>query len=326
MAAKPLVYVHGAGRQDPPAKLKHDLDMLLYGAEVATTRVAYYADVRWPIPAAGAVHGLGLAGSASAQRGQAVLRAAAPGLTARAAATEIVRASLARPVAPARAPGRGRRGLAAALEPPPEAAPPDAVDLVEKFYRRADVIARHSARPHPRPGAAFGLGFPDPIFRVVVGRFASDVVDYLFGGFAERMREPVRQVLLAGPPPKVIVAHSLGTIVLYDVLSDPAFPRFDVELLVTVGCPLGIGNVQDRLRDGAGRPNPVPSRLASWANFADRWDPVALDASLRDEFDPPKNFARDKAVNNPAPNNHDLTGYLSVGIVQSTIVTGTGQP
>ena len=42
------------------------------------------------------------------------------------------------------------------------------------------------------PQRMAGIGFPDPIFRMVVGAFASDVVDYLFGGFAERMRAPVR--------------------------------------------------------------------------------------------------------------------------------------
>jgi hypothetical protein len=137
------------------------------------------------------------------------------------------------------------------------------------------------------------------------------------------MREPVRRVLLQDPPPKVIVAHSLGTIILYDVLSEPALAGLKVDLLVTVGCPLGIGNVQDRLRDRAGRPNPVPKPLAAWSNFADRFDPVALEATLRDEFTP-KDFAKDAEVNNPARNNHDLDGYLSVGLVHATITGAAG--
>jgi len=86
-----------------------------------------------------------------------------------------------------------------------------------------------------------------------------------------------------------------------------------------VGSPLGIDNVQGRLRDRAGRPNPVPPGLGQWANFADRFDPVALDATLRNAFDPPRNFAVDEAVNNRAKNNHDLTGYLSIGVVASAI-------
>ena len=95
-------------------------------------------------------------------------------------------------------------------------------------------------------------------------------------------------------------------------------------LLVTIGCPLGIGNVQNRLRNGAARPHPVPPALRTWRNFADRWDPVALDQTLRDEFDPPKDFATDEQVNNPARDNHELLGYLSVAIVHDTIVAAAG--
>jgi hypothetical protein len=60
--------------------------------------------------------------------------------------------------------------------------------------------------------------------------------------------------------------------------------------------------------------------LTSWSNFADRWDPVALDQTMRIEFEPPKNMPKDEQVNNPAPDNHELMGYLSVAIVRDTIV------
>lgn len=209
----------------------------------------------------------------------------------------------------------------AAGGPPGATAPPEAVRLVEQLYRRADRIAVRSA---PSAGLTLGPSFPDPIFRLIVGLFASDVVDYLFGGWSERMREPVRRALLAGPKPDAILAHSLGTIILYDVLSEPALAGLRSVRLVTAGSPLGIGNVQDRLRDGSGRPNPVPAALADWSNFADRWDPVAIEATLRDEFDPPPNFATDAAVNNPAKNNHDLTGYVAVPLVRAAIVAAFG--
>ena len=168
------------------------------------------------------------------------------------------------------------------------------------------------------------MTFPDPIFRFIVGKLASDVIDYLYGPWTEAMRAPVRQALLRSPRPKVIVAHSLGTVITYDVLSEPVFAGFRVDLLVTVGSPLGIGNIQQRLRDGAGRPNPVPKPVRAWSNFADRFDPVALEATLRDEFDPPKDFAKDTSVNNAARNNHDLPGYLSVGVVRQTIADAAG--
>lgn len=313
----PLVYVHGAGPQDPPATLKHTLDGLLFGHDVATTRVAHYATIRWrpdggKLPVGG-----------ESRRRQAIRAAAAPGVSPRAAARAIVAASLTSPSPPGGGRGRGvAPEPAAGTTAKPAPLPPEAVQLVERLYRRADRIALRS--PGPRTGTTLALTFPNWGFRLVVGRFASDVIDYLFGGWAERMRAPVRKALLDGPAPKVIVAHSLGTIILYDVLNEPALAGFHGVDLITAGCPLGIGNVQDRLRDGAGRPNPVPKALAHWTNFADRFDPVALEATLRDEFNPPPNFAVDDSVNNPARNNHDLTGYLSVPIVQSVIVAALG--
>ncbi len=314
MAAQPLVYVHGAGKQRPAGEFKAELDQLLFGQAMATTRVAHYSDVRWPpTPTAGGPRPIGPGRPPVTRRERAVRRAARPDISAEDAAAEVVGATLARPGARggrAAAPDTGRRISAADMD--------EARRLAEELYRRADRVARMSSS-RPRRGLAAGPSFPDFIFRRIVGFFASDVIDYLYGGFADRMRAPVREALLRTPTPKVIIAHSLGTIVLYDVLNEPALRNLKVNLLVTVGSPLGIGNVQDRLRDRAGRPNPVPASLKEWANFGDRWDPVALDATLRDAFEPPKDFATDEAVNNRAQDNHALVGYLSIGAIQSLI-------
>lgn len=313
MAAQPLMYVHGAGPQLPAAAFKHEADMILFGRDMPTTKVAHYSEVRWPPAGSGPTAAPNRAGKT--RRVAAIRGSMAPHVSPTEAADAIVSATLTAP-----RPGGARVGAV-----PPPASPADvaaARRLVAQLYRRADLVASRSAAPSP--GRALGPTFPDPIFRFIVGKFASDVIDYLYGPWTEAMRTPVRQALLRSPRPKVIVAHSLGTVILYDVLSEPIFAGFRVDLLVTVGSPLGIGNIQQRLRDGAGRPNPVPKPLRAWSNFADRFDPVALEATLRDEFDPPKNFAVDEGVNNAARNNHDLTGYLSVGIVRSTIAAAAG--
>ena len=122
----------------------------------------------------------------------------------------------------------------------------------------------------------------------------------------------------------VYAAIALGTIITYDVLSEAAFADFDIPLLITLGCPLGIENVQKRLRNGKGRPNPTPRAARAWTNFGDRFDPVAIERTLRDEFSP-ADFVRDESVNNPARNNHDLTGYLSIPLVRTAILTAVGR-
>ena len=313
MAAQPLLYVHGAGPQQPAAAFKHEADLILFGRDMPTTRVAHYAGVRWPPTGAGPTAAPNRVGRT--RRVAAIRGSMEPQVSPNAAAAAIVAATLTAP------PPRGT-GAAAAPPPPSAADVAAARRLVAQLYRRADRVASRSSVA--TPGRTLGPTFPDPIFRFIVGKFASDVIDYLYGSWTEAMRAPVRQALLRSPRPKVIVAHSLGTVILYDVLSEPVFAGVNVDLLVTVGSPLGIGNVQQRLRDGAGRPNPVPKPLRAWSNFADRFDPVALEATLRDEFDPPKDFAVDESVNNAARNNHDLPGYLSVGIVRSTIAAAAG--
>jgi len=308
MAPQQLVYVHGAGPQKPAPALKNELDLLLFGKNMSTTRVAHYASVRWP-PAVGGTT-IAAAASGRERRTRAIRRSTDPTLSTDDAAEEIVRAALRGPAGVGTAPGITPAEIRRART------------LVRQLYRQADRVASSSATP--TPGVAFGPTFPDPIFRFIVGKFASDVIDYLYGPFKGQMQAPVFDALRKNPPPKVIVAHSLGTIITYDVLSDPALANLKDNLLITIGCPLGIGNVQNRLRNGAPRPHPVPPALKTWRNFADRWDPVALDQTMRDEFDPPKNFAVDAEVNNPARDNHELLGYLSVAIVHDTIVAAAG--
>ena len=291
MATKNLVYVHGAGPQPSAEDLKAKTgpDPLRRPArDVARGALRERAlDGRWrgarcgrqrgrPGPAQGRGHAC-RASHAQPRSGRADHRHGAPSRAARRA--------------------RSARRLRRSSGPRSSSSTP--------FYEHADRVARRSS------AGVLGIGFPDFIFRKVVGFFASDVVDYLFNGFADEMQAEVRKVLLAGPAPEVIIAHSLGTIVTYDVLSEPQLKDRVPSVLVTVGCPLGIDNVQKRLRNGAGRPNPIPARITTWSNFADRFDPVAIEATLRDEFKP-NDLIVDDEVNNRAKNNHDIDGYLTI--------------
>lgn len=94
----------------------------------------------------------------------------------------------------------------------------------------------------------------------------------------------------------MLVAHSMGSIISYDVLRDIGRSKKQIELkikvphFVTIGSPLGIWIVKDKIvlhRDYNG----IKERLRtptivtkSWMNFADRRDFVAVDAELEDEY------------------------------------------
>ncbi len=161
-----------------------------------------------------------------------------------------------------------------------------------------------------------------------------DVYDFLYDDArrAEMMRS-LRERLV-GPGPFVVIAHSQGSMIAYQVLREMAKSACKVPLFVTIGSPLGLQEVQDELaRWGPGKGLPVPACVERWVNFADRLDPVAADAKLANDFSP-KGFIEDTVavgLNPDSPRNpHSGTGYLSTdlvrGAVRSVVGSEFGQP
>ena len=82
---------------------------------------------------------------------------------------------------------------------------------------------------------------------------------------------------------RVLVAHSLGSIIAYEALC--AHPEWNVHSLVTLGSPLGIPNLVFEVL------TPPPEKgkakwpgVVSWTNIADRGDIVALEKKLSPLF------------------------------------------
>ncbi|MEM7561523.1 MAG: alpha/beta hydrolase [Pseudomonadota bacterium] len=98
----------------------------------------------------------------------------------------------------------------------------------------------------------------------------------------------------------LLVAHSMGSIIAYDVLrdipklSDPDLKDFTIERLVTIGSPLGLPQVRakimqernyDKKKKLSSKDVRTPSIVTeSWVNFADKRDPVALDVHIEDDY------------------------------------------
>ncbi|MBP2215971.1 alpha/beta fold hydrolase [Arthrobacter sp. CAN_C5] len=125
-----------------------------------------------------------------------------------------------------------------------------------------------------------------------------------FGGggamaVAERLKKPLRQVtayltdqalrdeiqsrVLAhvGPETKVIVGHSLGSVVAYEIVAQHLPTR--LPLLVTLGSPLGLRSIiYDRLQP---QPPGYPEGARRWVNIADRNDLVAAEPDLTGLFE-----------------------------------------
>lgn len=77
---------------------------------------------------------------------------------------------------------------------------------------------------------------------------------------------------------RVIVAHSLGSIIAYEAIHHLGL---EIETLVTLGSPIGVpGYVYDRLHP----PASVPSSLKRWINVAHPNEPVALVTEIASLF------------------------------------------
>ena len=154
--------------------------------------------------------------------------------------------------------------------------------------------------------------------------------------YIEARREVMRKSLLSrisvGGGPFVVIGHSQGSMIAYDVLLDLAKRDANVPLFVTLGSPLGLQEVQDQFkRFRKTRTLKVPACVGDWLNVADRIDPVALDKSLSSEFTP-KKFIKDVRIwNKDSPRDpHSGTGYLSHdavrGPVQQAVEVSLFQP
>jgi hypothetical protein len=101
----------------------------------------------------------------------------------------------------------------------------------------------------------------------------------------------------------VVVSHSLGTLVAYNVLRSLG-AAYKISQLITLGSPLAIPAVKQALA-----PLSHPSCLVKWANARDPHDVVALYPLTPDHF--PLQPILDKSdVSNFTPNHHSIPGYL----------------
>lgn len=139
------------------------------------------------------------------------------------------------------------------------------------------------------------------------------------------LRTAARQRVLdaIGSDTRVVVAHSLGSVVAYEALC--ARPGHGVRALITLGSPLGIPHlIFDRLE-------PSPVRLGgrgtgvwpggdalAWTNLADHQDVVALVKDLRPRFG---EHLRSAVVHNGS-HAHDATAYLTDRLCGQAVLTG----
>lgn len=129
------------------------------------------------------------------------------------------------------------------------------------------------------------------------------------------LRGHLRQAILDNRDKRLmVVAHSMGTIIAYDVLRELGNEdaNLSIEHFVTMGSPLGLPHVKHKIIE-ENRLVRTPSIVKKWTNLADRRDPVALDIHLRDDYEANYSGVRvndDLVMNDWGGINHKSYGYL----------------
>ncbi len=110
-------------------------------------------------------------------------------------------------------------------------------------------------------------------------------------GIAERIRHKVKAPLRAAARsrrPVLLIGHSMGSVIVYDALwqmSHRDGDDVDIDLLLTMGSPLGQHYIQQRIkgseRVGAAR---FPGNVEVWKNLSAVGDLTAIDPELRNDF------------------------------------------
>jgi hypothetical protein len=178
--------------------------------------------------------------------------------------------------------------------------PPD-----EEVLGRTPVVARRALAALSRSKFLAGIG---------ESAFIGDLKQVSTYFKNKKMRAAIREKVAKAlaDDTRVIIGHSLGSVVAYEALF--AYPNPQVRALVTLGSPLGLRNIVfDRLTPA---PAVVPGSkqvmgawppVGMWANVADTGDIVAAVENLQPLFG---EEIRQLRVHNGAKA-HDMTSYLT---------------
>jgi hypothetical protein len=145
-----------------------------------------------------------------------------------------------------------------------------------------------------------------------IALFTHDVYQYLKNSvIREKIETGVSAALTPGVE-TVVVAHSLGTVVAYNLLRREGLQRgWQVPLFVTLGSPLAVSAIRKSLKNfGTTR---CPECASAWFNAMDERDVVALYPldTQRFPLNPVDPAIENKLdVQNKTRNRHGIAGYL----------------
>ncbi len=253
-AARTVIYCHGISNMPPERELRSQWDQALFGADQGErTRMAYWVDrERYPQAASVSIRSIGEENALLQPQAEELLE-------------DSIRHS---------------------------DSPEDSqafVDAMTEQLQQAAFTAAQEGAPLGGPSALSmeAKGLWSPVTALFTKVFMADVNDFLFNKAKRaRMVQTVKDRLVTGGGPFVVIGHSQGSMVTYQALIELAqdLPELEVDLFLTIGSPLGLPQVTDVMHKWHGKTLPIPASVKRWVNIAQDGDIVCLDQSLADEY------------------------------------------
>lgn len=220
--------------------------------------------------------------------------------------------------------------------PPPANVTPEELAFVTQF--EAKLAANMAAAPVAAAVQSAAKGqagdhemarfIPGAAREVIIKRAAMEAYYFLFNkeyvrpkdGKRFQVRQELRSRLLkelkAGQSEAekiVVISHSMGTMVAYDVLRNCADCP-PVDTLITLGSPLGVREVQQELKAGGKKSVDFPAAtLRRWINIYDPLDPICgADPKFSNDYEPVDGKrVEDVKESNWGSWRHTITHYLA---------------
>lgn len=168
---------------------------------------------------------------------------------------------------------------------------------------------------------------PDAVADAILKLLLKDVGIYFFDATRRSEIKARLLALLTDGEQYIVIGHSMGSVITYDVLRTFASSAVSVPLYITLGSPLGLPTIQRHLKILAELnevdqlPGPVKPQV--WHNFASYADPVCSDMKLSNDFVVASGQTiLDHQVVNPdvfVLKPHSVTGYLSLSAVKEIV-------
>lgn len=190
--------------------------------------------------------------------------------------------------------------------------------------------ARHAGRSPAWAQRALQAIAKTDFFQGCYQQLGRGAIDWLFSSFKqmhaymqdrdtfENVQRSVARAIK--PETRVVIGHSLGSVIAYELLLDPSRERNQPITLITLGSPLGARGViyeplrarahawvQERAAAGADESKLPAPRVAGWHNVVDHGDLLAPHKDLGERF---HGVSTNQVVYN-GYGSHDLVNYLT---------------